>query len=433
MPKRFWVCVFAVLLVAAQGFALTTKSIKDGLKAEEVAGTITGPGATITNVTITGADEALGTFVGGGLGIVSGIVLSSGDIATAVGPNTSSGAGTGLGTDGDSQLDQITAPFTTNDAAILEFDVITETPVFTISYIFASEEYREYVDSEFNDVFAFYVDGHNIALTPGSDQPVTINTINHLRNTGLYRDNEEGSATEFDGFTVPLLAVGLVEPHVTHHIKIAIADTSDAILDSAVFIEQGGISGTTAPVIVPNFASLELVPGQTSTTDLPIFFVFPEIPFTLTADGLPGATITFSAPFIVNGQQFVTMTIVPGPNTPAGTHVVTIHSITQFVTRHTSFVVHIDCRPPVLLGTGQPVTRNVNRGSTTTFTVAPQGSGPFTYQWYSGFTGMTGSPVGGATGATFTTPPITEFSSYWVRITNNCGTFDSNAAFVIPQ
>lgn len=432
MPKRLGAWVFIVAMLSAPAFALSTKSIADGLTATEVAAVVTGPGATITNVKITGSDKAVGTFNEGGLGITSGIILSSGNVATAIGPNDESGAGEGLGTPGDGQLNSIVTPNVTHDAAILEFDVVTATPVFTISYVFASEEYREYVDHEFNDVFAFYVDGSNIARTPGSSEPVTINTINHLRNTHLYRDNETGTNTEFDGFTVPMIAVAVVEPGVLHHIKIAIADTADSILDSAVFIEQGGVSGTTAPVLIPP-SLLAMEVGQTLTVPVPIYFVFDTIPYTLTTSGVEGATVTFSPVYTKENQQYVDMKIVLGGDAVSGAHLLSIRSATADAERFASTLIVVDCKPPSLLGVGQPSTQTVTRGSTATFTVQPEGSGPFLYQWYKGFAGMTNSPVTGATNRQFTTPAVNDLSAYWVRITNACGTFDSNTTLAIPQ
>ncbi|HEX6095759.1 MAG TPA: choice-of-anchor L domain-containing protein [Thermoanaerobaculia bacterium] len=433
MPKRLGAWVFIVALFAAPAFALTTKSIEDGLTASNVAATVTGPGATITNVKITGSSRAVGTFSQGGLGINSGIILSSGNIADAAGPNDASGSGEELGTPGDAQLDAIVAPNTTFDAAILEFDVVTATPVFTISYVFASEEYREYVDHAFNDVFAFYVDGANIALTPGSDQPVTINTINHLRNTTLYRDNEDGTATEFDGFTVPMLAVAFVTPNVTHHIKIAIADAADSAYDSAVFIEQGGISGTTAPILIPPVSSLAANIGDTLELSIPIYFAFDTIPYTLSASGVPGATTTFSPVYTKDGLQYVDMKVVLGEGSLAGGHVLTIHSKTADAERFATILIVVDCQPPQILGIGQPVSQTVNAGSSATFTVQAHGSGPFTYQWYRGHPGMTSSPVTGANGATFVTPAVNGRTPYWVRVTNPCGTYDSLVAYALPR
>ncbi|MFP5245070.1 MAG: choice-of-anchor L domain-containing protein, partial [Thermoanaerobaculia bacterium] len=332
MSGRSWVCVFAIVLLAFPAFAVTTKSIDDGLTALEVAAVLTGSGAVISNVRITGSDLAIGSFDDGStLGFdAGGVILSTGDIADAVGPNTITNKGKGLGTSGHPALDQIVKPFTTNDAAVLEFDVVTESPTFAIRYVFASEEYREWVDSEFNDVFGFFVNGANIAVTPGTASPVTINTINHLRNQGLYRDNETGVATQFDGYTVPLLAVAVVEPGTVNHIRIAIADTSDSALDSAVFIARGGISGSQiAPIIVPEVSAIEARLGDANGTTiaLPLYFAFENAPPTLTATGVPGATVTFSPMYRgADGRLFTDMKIVLGPDTPSGTHVLTIRS-----------------------------------------------------------------------------------------------------------
>jgi hypothetical protein len=433
MPKRQWAWVLLATTLAVPAFALTTKSIADGLTAADVAAAVTGPGATISNVRITGSSLSIGTFSEGGLGIASGIILSSGNVATAIGPNNQAGAGEDVGTPGDGQLNTIVSPNTTHDAAILEFDVVTTTPVFTISYVFGSEEYREYVDKEFNDVFAFYVDGANIALTPGSNNPVTIDTINHLRNTSLYRDNETGTNTQLDGFTVPLLAVAFVEPHVTHHIKIAIADAGDSILDSAVFIEQGGVSGTTAPILIPPVSSLAATVGETLNVPIPIYFVFDDIPYTLSASGVPGATTSFSEVYVKDGQQYVDMKLVLGAGAQAGAHVLTIHSTTGEAQRFATIYIVVDCQAPQILGIGQPVSQSVNTGTSATLTVQAAGSGPFSYQWYQGHPGMTNSPVSGATGSTFTTPAVSARTPYWVRVTNACGTYDSLVAYASPR
>jgi len=440
MPRTLWVWVFAALTFSSPAFALSTKSIADGLTADEVAATVSGPGAAITNVKITGSASAIGTFAEGGLGVDSGIILSSGNIADAVGPNDSPGAGAALGSPGDTQLNAIvnaagsTNPTSTHDAVILEFDVVTKTPVFMIHYVFASEEYREYVDKGFNDVFAFFVDGANIATTPGSTDPVTINTINHLRNTQLYLDNETGTATQFDGYTVPMTAVAYVTPQVSHHIKIAVADAGDSILDSAVFIESGGITGVTAPVIVPPVSMIEGRLDQPTELEIPIYFVFEDIPYTLEAFGIPGATTTFSPVHVgPDGKNYVTMKMTLSADTPQGALPLTIRSSTADAENFTTIMVVIDCRPPAMLGTGQPVSQSVASGAPATLTVTPFGSAPYTYQWYSGFAGMTGSPILGANRSTFTTGAVTQPGSYWVRVTNACGSIDSLTAYVTPQ
>ena len=424
-----------VLALAAPLYAITTKSMADGLTVAELAAMMTGPGATVSNITITGAGSAVGTFANGGnLGLADGVMLSTGNISDAAGPNGNTGAGADLGAAGHPALDAIVAPFKTHDAAVIEFDVVTVTPTFSIQYVFASEEYREYVDSEFNDVFAFFVDGGNIALTPGAITPITINTINHLRNTNLYRDNGDGSIdTQFDGMTTVLTAVAVVEPNVTHHVRIAIADTSDGILDSAVIIARGGISGVqVAPVIVPTTNLVTVNNLETVQVPLNVFYATLQTQAQLSGNGLPeDSSVTFS-PFTQDAEGFIhsTMTVAIGPTTPAGTYVVSITSRAGEATSTSIVNVVVNCAPPLILGTGQPVAQTVASGTRATLGVTAQGSNPKTYQWYTGYTGMTFSPIAGANGPQLLTPPVTESTPFWVRVTTPCGTTDSAPAFV---
>jgi len=118
--------------------------------------------------------------------------------------------------------------------------------------VFGSEEYNEFVGSQFNDVFAFFVNGVNYALIPSTTTPVSINTVNNghasagqlasgpCMNCQYYVDNATGAKnTQLDGFTTVLTFIAPVNANVSNTLKIAIADTSDASLDSAVFIGGG--------------------------------------------------------------------------------------------------------------------------------------------------------------------------------------------------
>ncbi len=100
-----------------------------------------------------------------------------------------------------------------------------------------------------------------------------------------------------------------------------------------------------------------------------------------------------------------------------------------------TFAVDVLCSPPFILGLyeSQPQSQVVTRGSTATLNVKAEGGGLFAYQWYSGVAPMTGSPVEGANSATLITPAITEIRPFWVRVTNPCGTADSNTATIIPN
>jgi len=225
----------------------------------------------ISNVTYTGVNIAAGTFSGGTgiIGFEDGIILGSGNIASVVGPNQYDNVTTDNGLPGDPVLDGLIPGYQTFDATILEFDFECELlQVISFQYIFASDEYNEYVNSQFNDVFGFFLNGVNIALLPDNVTPVAINNVNcdnpynppNGSNCNLYINNDlsdGGGAidTEMDGLTVVLTATAQVNPGV-NHIKLAIADAGDHILDSDVFIK--GESFVCAPPVIP--VSLDIKP-----------------------------------------------------------------------------------------------------------------------------------------------------------------------------
>jgi uncharacterized repeat protein (TIGR01451 family) len=244
---------FCLLLLCARFSPAITTTNLTSVTPQQLAQQLAGPGVTVSNVTFTGANVAGGTFSGGladGLGIESGVMLSSGDIANGVGPNDSDGIGTCHGLPGDANLNAILGKDGfTEDAAVLEFDFIPATSNVSFRYVFASEEYNEFVNS-INDIFAFFIDGQNVALIPSTTTPVSINTVNLTSNSSFYRNNDPSDlgmptpfGTQYDGFTTVLTAMATLTPSVSHHIKLVIADNSDCILDSAVFLQAGSFVG----------------------------------------------------------------------------------------------------------------------------------------------------------------------------------------------
>jgi hypothetical protein len=79
----------------------------------------------------------------------------------------------------------------------------------------------------------------------------------------------------------------------------------------------------------------------------------------------------------------------------------------------------------------QPQDTVIPIGASAELSVVAVGAEPLTYQWYAGERGDISQPVVGAVGATFTTPALSVESRYWVRVTNDLGTTDSDAATVI--
>lgn len=215
---------------------------------------------TISNVTYTGDLSAAGTFTDADdvFGFESGIVLSSGNISNIQGPNVLSSVTQINGLPGDLDLDGLIPGFSTNDASILEFDFECEfIQVISFQYVFSSDEYNEYVGSSFNDVFGFFVNEVNIAVIPETTTPVSINNLNCGNPYGTADNqcalfiNNEGLTdydTEMDGFTVVLSATAIVNPGL-NHIKLAIADAGDMVIDSNVMIK--GESFVCAPPVLP--------------------------------------------------------------------------------------------------------------------------------------------------------------------------------------
>ncbi|MBA3705824.1 MAG: choice-of-anchor L domain-containing protein [Bacteroidetes bacterium] len=210
--------------------------------------TIVGTGYTVSNIKLNCPNGAIGTFtnVSSNIGITDGILLTTGSINIANGVNNKTSAGVNNGASGDFDLDKLSGA-TTYDGCALEFDLVPACDSLRINYVFGSEEYPEYVNKQFNDVFAFYISGpgivgmQNIALVPGTTSPVSINNINAGKNSQYFVNNSNGSTIQYDGFTRPLTARAKVIPCETYHLKIVIADVLDGIFDSGVFIKGNAL------------------------------------------------------------------------------------------------------------------------------------------------------------------------------------------------
>lgn len=218
-----------------------------------------GGGVTVTNVQFQGIYNntncsQIGYFSNGNttqLGMNSGIVLSTGCVnnISQVGSIFMSDQ---LTSNGLTEITNI-AGNTSYDGARLEFDFIPlESPII-FTYIFASEEYPEWVGSSFNDAFGFFISGPNpngsnyndvnIALIPNTNIPVTINNVNDNSYSQYYiNNNNSNNQPVFDGFTTPLIAQLNVIPCQSYHIKISIADVGDRSYDSGVFLLRNSLA-----------------------------------------------------------------------------------------------------------------------------------------------------------------------------------------------
>ena len=269
------VVLASVLAYSTSGTAVgpnPNETIDTTMTAIALAQSLVGPGVAISNVQYTGAPDSRGRFSftdATVVGMASGVILSSGNAHDVVGPNTTDSVSTDWTNPGDADLDALSG-FSTFDATVLEFDFTPTANQVSFQYAFSSDEYSEWVQTPYNDVFAFFVNGTNCAVVrqvagdPGAPWvPVAVNNINNSNpvidpppapmRPDLFRANDYNPAgpsaidLEMDGVTRVLTCQAAVVPGAVNHMKLAIADASDGIYDSTVFIEAGSLVSDKKP------------------------------------------------------------------------------------------------------------------------------------------------------------------------------------------
>ena len=269
-------------LQVTQGASLPSGWTPDSL----VRNVLLGQGVEIYGVQFNGSTgvincNAIGKFTTGNnptnLGISEGIIMGTGAVTMAAGSNTSgsSSVTSGCTSYNCPELSAI-ATSSVNDCAVLEFDFIPRSDSIKFKYVFASEEYPEFVCSSFNDIFGFFLTGvnpnggmysaQNIALVPNSTTPISINCVNGgvsagsatpciLTNSQYYVDNTGGTSIQYDGFTTVLTAEAKVIPCQIYHLKMAIADLGDNAYDSGVFLQANSLTSNAISSSFDNFAN----------------------------------------------------------------------------------------------------------------------------------------------------------------------------------
>lgn len=257
---------------------------------ELVNDVILGEGVNASNITFNGApgDQVslqTGAFEADGIDfpIGEGLVMATGN-AQMMAPSGSTIIIDNFEDDPDLMA---IAGFPVNNCAIIEFDFTVESDSVIFDYIFASNEYTSFTCSNFNDVFGFFLSGAgidgpftspagfpdgsiNIALIPGSDTPVGVNTVNsgvpssgnpqpcldanpNFEEDSQYFINnaggQSGIAQYLNGHTTLLTARSPIQCGETYHIKMGIANSggpggTDQGLQSAVFLRKGSFSAS---------------------------------------------------------------------------------------------------------------------------------------------------------------------------------------------
>ena len=205
------------------------------------------------------------------VGLASGIVMVTGNYEDAAagnsnGTQSSTASPSYAGNDRSVPLrntlnDQGNANQSMNDVAVLTFDFVSSGEYVSFDYVFASEEYPDFVHSSFNDIFGFFISGpydengnpvdegipyqyRNIAIIPGSGDPVTINTVHDPRGchdaNSVYHITNTNNNCKMNAYTVVLSTEEVyVVPCYKYKLELAICDVGDGAYNSCVFLGAG--------------------------------------------------------------------------------------------------------------------------------------------------------------------------------------------------
>lgn len=288
-------------------------TVNSGFTPLDYVQALVGPGITVSNVVMTNnSQNQIGIFDGqnSNIGFNSGVVMAAGPVNGLVGNAATADAGQPGNGQGDADLLMVAqsvvsnpsagAINSVNDAISLEFDFVPSSNSASFNFVFSSDEYTAWINSSFNDVFAFFVSGpgitgpfsapaafpggsQNVAVIPGTNTPITISTIFPAGvpgepaaglNPQFYISNAGGATHTHNGFTVPIPVELSVECGETYHFRFAIGDCSDTYLNTAVFLEAGSFVSDAVDVTVATVSGdSTIVEG---CTDANFIFTRPE-------------------------------------------------------------------------------------------------------------------------------------------------------------
>lgn len=163
------------------------------------------------------------------------------------------------------------------DVATIKFDLVPAADSLRFRYIFSSEEYPNFVCSNFNDVFGFFIQGpgiegdsmfigtpfegyRNLAIIPGTNLPVSINTVNSgqpgtgspanctFTPQGISQfvrnhipDDPYYNLIKLNGLTKLMEARTKVISCESYRMILVVSDVQDRSYDSNVFLERGSL------------------------------------------------------------------------------------------------------------------------------------------------------------------------------------------------
>lgn len=370
--------------------------------------------ASISNITFSGKRAQIGFFDKGqdAVNLEEGIILSTGNSFDAAGPNDETGTSTSFLSSfhvGDIDLAQL-ANVNVNqvrDDAILEFDFIPIDDTMAFEFVFASEEYCDYSNSSslYNDVFGFFLSGtdingpfsddaENLAISPVSNDAITVRNINHNVNFPYFIDNtpqgqvqnqaahythcaldvprdginnlldSDGASIEeleYDGYTTVLTARMAVTPYEEYHLKIAVADIFDNAYDSAVFLKAGSFRAGQPSASIEDADTISCTTGGEITLDATSSTIGPDMIFSWsTTDG--NITLGADSPTPTVNRPGTYQLIVSKSNTAcADTAIIEVHVADDYP-------IISDVRADTLTCTEQNVDLEIQIASPTLYT-----------------------------------------------------------------
>jgi M6 family metalloprotease-like protein len=234
------------------------------------------------------------------------------------------------------------------------------------------------------------------------------------------------------------LTFGAVAPHTISYHKDILGWIPPAVKYSVT-------PGTSQTIEIERIALSPATPGNYLMAHIPTtgsqFYTVEARRFAGYDTRLPGEAVVIH--HVVPGRSSPAWVVDPDNNgnvndagamwTPGETFTDATNGITVTVNamNASSFnvtIVKAGTAPPGI--STQPQSQTIASGQTATMSVVATGAQPFTYQWYAGASGNTTSPIGGATSSSYTTPPLTNAASFWVRVSNTGGPVNSNTATI---
>lgn len=218
--------------------------------------------------------------------------------------------------------------------------------------------------------------------------------------------------------------------------------TVDRAQAAVMFTKAFGVA-LNAEACGTGIVKYDVVPGYTPPTPIqeltfsPVPAVAPTVTVGVVRLPWPTATtvqvpLTSSNPAVASVPASVTVNAGQSTGafnvTPAAVGARATVTISATLDGYTKTATLDVCTPAPAISV-QPASRTINAGQSATLSTTAGGAGTLTYQWYEGTAPATTTPVGTSSN-TYTTPALTAAKSYWVKVSNACGSVNSSTATV---